>query len=568
MLGNLKLNLGFLFFWLGCFLAVPVGSCAKEKDKEIPDFKHFGQTVFDSVSFYCDIKEPTMAIKWAMKGLSAVRGVPENHEPKEDIHSITARALTLLGARSEASYHLHQAIFHRLKYIERPDFVISRKYGSIGSNFIIAEQRDSSLKNFRIAEHLLRKMNYPVLHSSSWNNLGMAYAHFGQLDSAIVCYDNAIDILKRGTDGQNPFYFVILENRAAVEEKLGNYLVAIDLLKESIYNNTSREINMIKSRYSSCRRLIELKVATGQTENIAFDCSRFFNSLQYVRDPIKKFTSVLAVLDVEIEYGLKAELLAKDLRTAYSDSLITELRAQNRARITALNEYERSILSQQKEISKLELTKKEQEIQFAKNQASQNIIYLLGLLALVGVLSAMVWVSSRKKHERLILEREMSHLELENQKLAEQRLSKELEMKKGDLMDLAIYNVKKQEWSNDILAKLKGVKGKEEKELNKLIRQIELDMGQQRPTEDRLQVVHSNIDKVNQEFYTKVNSIFPSLTQGERELCGFLRLRLSGKEIAQIRNVSPQAVTKAKQRLRKKIEMGPDGDLYGYFETI
>ena len=567
MLGNVKFSLGSFVFLLGFLFAVSID--AEAKSKEVPDLTEFGQTIFDSVSFYCDIKEPATAMKWAMKGLAFVNGVPENHEAKEDIHSITARALSRLGAKPEACYHLHKAIFHRLQYIDRPDFVISRKYGTIGTNFLQIGERDSCLKNFRAAERLLRKMNYPLLHSSSLNNLGLAYTEFGQLDSAAIYFDNALDVLNRGTDGRVPFHYVVLENRAEVEQQLGNYESAITLIKQCIDHNTSsRDRTYIQSLYKNYQRLIELKVITGRTQDLAYDCSQFFRSLQYVDDPVKRFKAVLKVLDIEITYNLKSEVFAKDIRAKYADSLIYELGTRNEARMSILNEYERSILNQQREISRLEISKKEQEVQFASNRASRNIFSLIALLVLASMISAILWISSRKKHERLLLETEMSRLALENQKLEEMKLSKELELKKGDLMDLAIYNVKKQEWSNDILAKLKRIKGKEEKELNQLIRQIELDMGQQRPTEDRIQMVHSNIDKVNQEFYTKVTALYPDLTQGERELCGFLRLRLSGKEIAQIRNVSPQAVTKAKQRLRKKMAFSAETDLYNYFEAI
>lgn len=504
-----------------------------------------------------------------MHGLSTVNGVPGNDEAKEDIHACTARALALLGAFKESARHHHKSIYHRLKYIGKPDIAVTRKYGTIGSHFLQINQRDSSLVNFRRAEKLLRSLNYPILHASSWNNLGLAYARFGQPDSALICYNNGLNILNRGTDGNDPFNYVILENKAEIEVLQGNPDAAIELLKECIDYRTVGNPKYVESLYKNYQRLIELKVATGQTQDIAFDCSQFFNSLKYEKKrPVQKFKSILSVLDVEIAFGLKSELFAKSLRLIYADSLINELESQNQARIMVMSDYERSILSQQKEIGRLESERKRQDFEFAQNQTSQKITYLIGLAMILLIGAAMIWIIFKKKSERFLFEKQMSELALENQKLSEQKLAQELEQKKGDLMDLAIYNTKKQEWSNEVLSKLKSLRGKEERELHKMIRQLELDMGLQKSTESKMNVVHSNIEKVNNEFYNKLSELYPDLTRGERELCGYLRLRLSGKEIAQIRNVSPQAVTKAKQRLRKKIELGTDGDLYAYFEAI
>jgi len=58
------------------------------------------------------------------------------------------------------------------------------------------------------------------------------------------------------------------------------------------------------------------------------------------------------------------------------------------------------------------------------------------------------------------------------------------------------------------------------------------------------------------------------LTRNELELCGYLKLRLSGSEIASIRNVDPKSVTKSKQRLKKKLGLQGKDDLYQFFHKI
>ncbi len=77
-----------------------------------------------------------------------------------------------------------------------------------------------------------------------------------------------------------------------------------------------------------------------------------------------------------------------------------------------------------------------------------------------------------------------------------------------------------------------------------------------------------NVEKVNQDFFGRLVSKYPDLTSGERYLCGLIRLNLTIKDIAAMRNISPKTVEMARYRLRKKLELDPSDDLNVFLQDL
>jgi len=76
------------------------------------------------------------------------------------------------------------------------------------------------------------------------------------------------------------------------------------------------------------------------------------------------------------------------------------------------------------------------------------------------------------------------------------------------------------------------------------------------------------IEKSNRDFYSKLNSKFPNLTNNEQRLCTLLRLNLSSKEIANIQNITEKSVEMNRYRLRKKIQIPSSESLTEYIKSI
>lgn len=69
-------------------------------------------------------------------------------------------------------------------------------------------------------------------------------------------------------------------------------------------------------------------------------------------------------------------------------------------------------------------------------------------------------------------------------------------------------------------------------------------------------------------FYEKLLAINPKLVESEIKFCAFLKLKLSTKEIAQIQNIEPATVKNKKNRIRKRLNIPADVELYYFFNKF
>ncbi|HEY6902326.1 MAG TPA: LuxR C-terminal-related transcriptional regulator, partial [Puia sp.] len=61
---------------------------------------------------------------------------------------------------------------------------------------------------------------------------------------------------------------------------------------------------------------------------------------------------------------------------------------------------------------------------------------------------------------------------------------------------------------------------------------------------------------------------FPQLSPTDLKLCAYLRLNLASKEIAQILNISLKGVEVSRYRLRKKLNLSPEVNLYDFLIEV
>jgi len=78
--------------------------------------------------------------------------------------------------------------------------------------------------------------------------------------------------------------------------------------------------------------------------------------------------------------------------------------------------------------------------------------------------------------------------------------------------------------------------------------------------------IHFNT--VNTNFFNKLKDQFPELTPNELKLCAFLKMNLSTKEIAQLMNITIKAVEVGRYRLRKKLHIQSETNLYDFLIQI
>jgi AraC family chitin signaling transcriptional activator len=72
------------------------------------------------------------------------------------------------------------------------------------------------------------------------------------------------------------------------------------------------------------------------------------------------------------------------------------------------------------------------------------------------------------------------------------------------------------------------------------------------------------MDELHQEFFKNIKKDFPDLSSNDLRLCVYIRVGLSSKEIASILNIQPSSSYISRSRLRKKLNLNTEDDLYDF----
>jgi DNA-binding CsgD family transcriptional regulator len=75
------------------------------------------------------------------------------------------------------------------------------------------------------------------------------------------------------------------------------------------------------------------------------------------------------------------------------------------------------------------------------------------------------------------------------------------------------------------------------------------------------------MDELHQDFFRKLKEKFPGLSANDLRLCAYLKIGLNSKEIADILNIQPSSAYISRSRLRKKLNLNTDEDLYTFLNT-
>ncbi|MEM7038626.1 MAG: 7TM diverse intracellular signaling domain-containing protein, partial [Bacteroidota bacterium] len=143
----------------------------------------------------------------------------------------------------------------------------------------------------------------------------------------------------------------------------------------------------------------------------------------------------------------------------------------------------------------------------------------------------------------------------------------ELEMKRRDLETVSANNAFQLQFTQQVVDALQNLL-KEEGAPRQKIRQLIHQLREQISTEEKLQLLHGSLDQVNAEFYTRLQSRFPQLSKTERELCACIKLELSSKEIAALRNTSVNTINVTRHRLRKKLGISREVELEAFIQQL
>jgi DNA-binding CsgD family transcriptional regulator len=209
------------------------------------------------------------------------------------------------------------------------------------------------------------------------------------------------------------------------------------------------------------------------------------------------------------------------------------------------------------------------------------LAYLLYFIAIgFGVYKLHIYQRTKFKAQQQKYEQEQQRLryihELEINKsesdlvtLQNEKLGVEIEYKNSELASSAMHIVKKGELLTKVKSELGSIIKKIDNEyaiteLKKMVKALNEDEN----LDQEWEYFTKHFDKVHSDFIVKLKEKHSNISNNELKLCAYLRMNLSTKEIAQLMNISVRGVEISRYRLRKKLNLATDTNLFDYLISI
>ena len=164
---------------------------------------------------------------------------------------------------------------------------------------------------------------------------------------------------------------------------------------------------------------------------------------------------------------------------------------------------------------------------------------------------------NRRRSKRNKLKVKKKIIEISNAKL-----QNEIDSKNRELAVSTMSLIKKNEFLNSIKDQLRAVK--DPAEIRSVIRTIDRNIS----NEDDWKFFEEAFTNADKDFLHKIKEAHPEVTPNDLKLCAYLRLNLSSKEIAPLRNISVRSVEVKRYRLRKKMDLPHEKSLTEYILEI
>ncbi|MDR0798918.1 MAG: hypothetical protein LBN18_04070 [Dysgonamonadaceae bacterium] len=219
-----------------------------------------------------------------------------------------------------------------------------------------------------------------------------------------------------------------------------------------------------------------------------------------------------------------------------------------------------------------------------------NFAYVVYAILLIALLLAIAVLLDRRSQKAVVNMRKTKELEMKEQKksyelkvqdkeieiteLQQQQLEEQLQHKSSELANSVMHLVRKNEILQHIYGKLDGIRvevkkeksATDRKDIVQQIFQIEQDIQENIKDDDSWKRFEANFDVVHHDYLKRLLTIYPNLSQQDRQFCACLKLGFSSKDIAALLNITLRSVEAIRYRLRKKMDLDKETSLAEFLQ--
>lgn len=477
------------------------------------------------------------------------------------VFGLISNSLESLGADEMAIKYSKISLKHEFNLDRIEHYYMIERIARLHSKM---HQFDSANFYYKRALHLIKKHNVPGLITHCLNNIGSNYLEQGNLSTANYFYNRALNNfhLNKKFSGDSTLYAVIYDNLAKIHELKGEYKQALEKQKEAV-----RMVLITKLASPDLGLRVEFLIHLAKSElrfGLFGDAKKHLALVQLENANTEL---QLEYYDALAAYYEKSHQTEQLIKTFHKRREITRLALKDESINSMLNEFVRFQNDQMTLELEIQKKSKLRDQSINRKERLLSIGFLVILLAILIVVFLVNRKVQQSKNRAACIERKLNEEKLKYKELEAERLTLELELKNRDLLTFAINLTKKFEFTDEMALRLQQLRRKnviEKGDLTELITYVKSFQA----VDHGLALFQNNVNEINSQFLWRLQEKYPELTQNEKELCLLIKLKLSSKDIATMKSITPESVNVLRSRLRKKMNLDVRDDLYAMLENI
>ncbi|MCB0477047.1 MAG: hypothetical protein KDC84_02720 [Crocinitomicaceae bacterium] len=466
------------------------------------------------------------------------------------IYHLLSTGLEGLGAYKDAIDYRKRAINWQLT--NNPEYSKSNNlffaYNKIGTMFMNNEEYDSAKFYFRESIKNLIPTTYTRSLGSTFNNIGLVHYRRSEMDSAIHYFYLALDSYRKIEDkiDSDTFMIGIIKGNLASSFVENNPLIEPyfleDINSSIVYGDFRNAIrsSIDLSKYLAKNKRYQNAIETlNQAERIAAE------NIHSDKNKI-----LLELYEAGIQVYLSSGNIdkAKEYYNHYH-SIINEINSPNAIK-ELIESHSTFKLSQIENELKLEKVEREKKLAQISDLNKQNKLTKLtygiyiSIAVFISIVLILLILRIRSNSIRNAKEKELKN------KLLKMELKFNLELLDQSSLSLA----RKKEFATELMNRIKNIRDIDSQSMNSIrfyiMNELEIDETILKKEEHSLDVGTKTIAQLQEKF--------PDLSDSDIQLLSFVKMKLTNKQIAEIKSISLPSVKIAKNRLRKKLNL-PNG---------
>jgi hypothetical protein len=399
------------------------------------------------------------------------------------------------------------------------------------------------LKNLKLSETLDKEDYNPGV---LYNELAYVYFAENKIDSSLYFLNMAIKYANENNDDNiasisycNIAAIYIIKEKDSLGIDYYRKAEAIALEKGDSKTLSYVYVNFAKYYISNN----ELEKAKGYLD-IAEDISKKEQYYELLNN-ITLFNSMI----LEKTNNYKEALELYKTYVSINDSISNELRNNN---FNDLHTYYQTSLKEMELDEKRHLL----TIENQKRKLREIFNYILVFVTIMLIIVSYLIIMRYKKNK------EVNFMKM-------QLIKNELDNNKKDLAAFAMDISRRNKFATDIYELVCRALSKRDVETKlEEFKNIKKEVKKQLDVNESLKELQLNSEVINNAFFHKLEINYPNITKGEKQLCGFIKINLSSKDILFILNISPETLKSKRYRLKKKLSLAANDNLDDFIRSF